>query len=129
MNDPMNDGMNGEENALRAALGGHGIVLPHLRSLGGRLALGEADVETAQRLAEAFGAAPLTPGLDLQDWREAHILAGRLTRAVRERVQGAFLDTYFHPDCVRCDRESAVALGDIDLPAAHRLTAALVGDA
>ncbi|MFE9253464.1 hypothetical protein [Streptomyces sp. NPDC007088] len=91
--------------------------------------LGEADVVTAARLGGLLGAPPLGPGVNLGDWRTAHVVARRLTEAVRAVADGAFLDTFFHPDCVRCDSEAAVTLGGLDLPAAERLTAVLRGAA
>lgn len=115
--------------ALRSALVSHGLVLPELRSEEGFLRLGEVDVVTAARLGGLLGAPPLGPGVNLRDWRTAHVVAGRLTKAVRAVADGAFLDTYFHPDCVRCDSAAAVTLGVLDLPAAERLTAVLKGTA
>ncbi|MEV0845500.1 hypothetical protein AB0J21_06345 [Streptomyces sp. NPDC049954] len=97
--------------------------------MAGSLVLGEADVVTVARLGGLLGAPPLGPGVNLGDWRTAHVVAGRLTQAVRAVADGAFLDTFFHPDCVRCDSGPAVTLGGLDLPAAERLTAVLKGTA
>ncbi|MEV0846558.1 hypothetical protein AB0J21_11915 [Streptomyces sp. NPDC049954] len=110
---------------LREALAQRGLALPGVRPLHDALALGPVDVTTAARLGDLLGAPPLAPGVNLTDWRQAHVVAGRLTEAVRAVAAGAFLDSFFHPDCVRCDREATVALGALDIPTAVRLAAVL----
>ncbi|WP_329383403.1 hypothetical protein [Streptomyces sp. NBC_01716] len=114
-------------DALRTALRDHGLDLPGLSVEQDRIRLGDITVTTADRLARLLGA-PVQPVVrNLEEWPEARQVMRRLGSAFRTVTEGSFLDLYFHHDCVRCDRDAAMALGPIQLPEAQRLLSHLSG--
>ncbi|MFD4111829.1 hypothetical protein ACFWSJ_00025 [Streptomyces niveus] len=90
-----------------------------------RISLGDITVATADRLARLLGAPEPQVERNLEEWPEARQVMRRLGAAFRVVTGGGFLDLYFHPDCVRCDRDAVVAAGPINAPEARRLVSRL----
>ncbi|WP_405442406.1 hypothetical protein [Streptomyces niveus] len=109
-------------DALRETLRAHGLDVPDLSAEQDSISLGDITVATADRL---LGAPEPQVERNLEEWPETRQVMRRLGAAFRLATGGGFLDLYFHPDCVRCDRDAVVALGPIKLPDAQRLLSAL----
>ncbi|WP_329079684.1 hypothetical protein [Streptomyces niveus] len=112
-------------DALRAASRQHGLDVPGLSAVGGKVELGEVTVATADRLARLLDAPVQTAERNLEEWPEVRQVMRRLGAAFTAVTGGGFLDLYFHHDCVRCDSDAALALSPIDAQAARGLLAAL----
>ncbi|WP_329388667.1 hypothetical protein [Streptomyces sp. NBC_01716] len=112
-------------DALRAAFRQHGLAVPGLSAVGGTVELGEVTVATADRLACLLGAPVQRVERNLEEWPEVRQVMRRLGAAFTAATGGGFLDLYFHHDCVRCDRDAALALSRINAQAAQRLLVAL----
>ncbi|MFE9296516.1 hypothetical protein [Streptomyces niveus] len=112
-------------DALRDTLRAHGLDVPGLSVEHDSISLGDITAATADRLARLLGAPEPQVERNLEEWPETRQVMRRLGAAFRVATGGGFLDLYFHPDCVRCDRDAVVALGPIKLPDAQRLLSAL----
>ncbi|MFE4493026.1 hypothetical protein ACFRKD_11270 [Streptomyces niveus] len=112
-------------DALRDTLRAHGLDLPDLSVEHDSISLGDITVATADRLARLLGAPDSQVERNLEGWPEARQVMRRLGAAFRAATGGGFLDLYFHPDCVRCDRDAAVTLAPIKLTEARRLVSRL----
>lgn len=93
------------------------------------ISLGDITVTTADRLARLLGAPEQQVERNLEEWPEARQVMRRLGAAFNAVTGGGFLDLYFHPDCVRCDRDAVVTPGPINAPEARRLLDCLRRDA
>ncbi|MFC9750360.1 hypothetical protein [Streptomyces niveus] len=112
-------------DALRDTLRAHGLDVPGLSVEQDRISLGDITVTTADRLARLLGAPETQVERHLEEWPEARQVMRRLGAAFRAATGGGFLDLYFHPDCVRCDRDAVVAAGSVNAPEARRLVSRL----
>ncbi|MEV8409096.1 hypothetical protein AB0R12_25900 [Streptomyces niveus] len=112
-------------DALRTTLRAHGLDVPGLSVEQNRISLGDITVATADRLARLLGAPEPQVERNLEEWPEARQVMRRLGAAFRAATGGGFLDLYFHPDCVRCDRDAVVAAGPVNAPEARRLVSRL----
>lgn len=112
-------------DALRTALRSHGLHVPGLSVEQGAVHLGDVTVTTADRLASLLGAPVREAERNSDEWPEARQVMRRLGAAFKAVTGGGFLDLYFHHDCVRCDRDSAVTLGPIKPAEAQRLLSTL----
>ncbi|MFE3587048.1 hypothetical protein ACFXOY_05920 [Streptomyces niveus] len=112
-------------DALRTTLRAHGLDVPGPSVEQDRISLGDITVTTADRLARLLGAPEPQVERNLEEWPEARQVMRRLGAAFRVVTGGGFLDLYFHPDCVRCDRDAVVAAGPINAPEARRLVSRL----
>ncbi|MEV8352414.1 hypothetical protein ACFVTT_04455 [Streptomyces niveus] len=112
-------------DALRTTLRAHGLDVPGLSVEQDRISLGDITVTTADRLARLLGAPEPQVERNLEEWPEARQVMRRLGAAFRAATGGGFLDLYFHPDCVRCDRDAVVAAGSVNAPEARRLVSRL----
>lgn len=115
----------GAADALRTALSARRLEVPELTVAQRKIHLGDVSVSTADRLACLLGAPPQVVERDLEEWPEVQRVMSRLGAAFGAATDGGFLDLYFHPDCVRCDRYAVLSLGSIDLPTALRLVTTL----
>ncbi|WP_329383381.1 hypothetical protein [Streptomyces sp. NBC_01716] len=114
-------------DALRALLREHGLDVPGLSVIEDKVGPGDITVATGDRLARLLGAPAQEAGRSLEEWPEARQVMRRLGAAFRTVTGGGFLDLYFHPECVRCDRDAALALSPVGLPEARRLLSHLSG--
>lgn len=112
-------------DALRTALRTHGLDVPGLSGEQDSISFGDITVTTADRLARLLGAPEQHVERNLEEWPEARQVMRRLGAAFNAVTGGGFLDLYFHPDCVRCDRDAVVTPGPIKAPEARRLLAFL----
>ncbi|WP_329033538.1 hypothetical protein OIE71_13875 [Streptomyces sp. NBC_01725] len=112
-------------DALRTALRDHGLDVPGLSAGQDEVDLGDVTVTTADRLAHLLGAPVREVERNSDEWAEARQVMRRLGAAFKAVTDGGFLDLYFHHDCIRCDRDSAVTLSPISLREAQRLLSSL----
>ncbi|MFE5664887.1 hypothetical protein ACFQ7W_13275 [Streptomyces niveus] len=112
-------------DTLRDTLRAHGLDVPGLSVEQDRISLGDITVATADRLARLLGAPEPQVERNLEEWPEARQVMRRLGAAFKVVTGGGFLDLYFHPDCVRCDRDAVVAAGPVNAPEARRLVSRL----
>ncbi|WP_274558100.1 hypothetical protein [Streptomyces spiramyceticus] len=112
--------------ALRSAFRAHGLDMPDPAVYGGKIHLGDISLATADRLACVLGAPPQRDSpLDLTEWPEGQQVLDRLSSAFKAATRGGFLDLYFHPDCLRCNKEAEMTLGDLNVRTARRFVTAL----
>ncbi|MDT0378410.1 hypothetical protein RM572_06395 [Streptomyces sp. DSM 42041] len=88
--------------------------------------LGEASINTADRLARLLGARdgahPLDPAPDhTADWPEIEETTERLCAASRQTLGVVFVDVYAHPYCQRCGGLPAIRLGELPVEELKRL--------
>ncbi|MEU9750939.1 hypothetical protein [Streptomyces niveus] len=112
-------------DTLRITLRAQGLDVPGLSVEQDSVSLGDITVTTADRLARLLGAPEQQVERNLEEWPEARQVMRRLGAAFNAVTGGGFLDLYFHPDCVRCDRDAAVTLGPIKTAEVQRLLASL----
>lgn len=112
--------------ALRIALRAHKLDMPDPYVHQAKIHFGDISLATADHLACILGAPPQQDShLDLTEWPEAQQVVDRLGAAFKAATGGAFLDLYFHPDCLRCNADAAMTLGDMDVRTARRFLTAL----
>ncbi|MFI8930591.1 hypothetical protein ACIG3E_23290 [Streptomyces sp. NPDC053474] len=110
---------------LRAAICTHELDMPEPYVHRGQIVLGEIPLTTADRLVGLLGGPQPDPDVELSYWPEAQLLIKRLCQAFKQATHGGFLDPQFHPDCLRCQSDAALACGSIPVMTARRLARAL----